>query len=34
MDGSLAETQAKIGELSALYELITAKAALNRAVGK
>ena len=34
LDARLAETQAKIGELSALYELITAKAALNRAVGK
>ena len=34
LDARLAETQAKIGELSALYELVTAKAALNRAVGK
>ena len=34
LDARLAETQAKIGELSALFELITAKAALDRAVGK
>jgi outer membrane protein TolC len=34
LDARLAGTQAKIGELSALFDLVSAKAALDHAVGK